>query len=132
MSSSIMINDNLTMDNINPYVNTPGNRYNGGSYVPKLPYSPPPVENKPEWENEEKSIGCQLTRSAGTGTASYCTPKTDKCPLDRPLLPQQRVDPGILNYIAMGCFKVQEIIKKQRNINIVCILFLCLIVYRSR
>ena len=75
MSSASMINDSLTMDNVNPYMSTPGVRSNGGSYVPKLPYGTTPEEAPSQWDKEEKSIGCELTRSAGTGTASYCTQK---------------------------------------------------------
>lgn len=98
MSSYSMLDDENALNDINPYADpkrfTPGVRYNGGSYPDKLPYGKIPEEEKSQWEDKEESIGCQLTRSAGTGTASFCTPKTGECPIGRPSYPMRNIEQG--------------------------------------
>ena len=93
-----MLNDENALNDINPYADpnrfTPGVRYNGGPYPDKLPYGKEPTPEPAQWEDQPPSIGCELTRSAGTGTASYCTPKTSECNLERPLLPERHIDQG--------------------------------------
>ena len=93
-----MLNDENALNGINPYADperfTPGVRYNGGPYNPKLPYGNQKKEEPAQWQDVPPSIGCELTKSAGTGTASYCTPKTTTCNLDRPLLPERLIEQG--------------------------------------
>jgi hypothetical protein len=133
-----MLNDDLAMSDVNPFADpnlfTPGVRYNGGPYVPKLPYGKPPKETVAQWDKESPSIGCQLTRSAGNGTASYCTPKTSECPLERPLLPMRLINPGFTALAdkeaqLIGKGEAERRIKRSRDIGIPIILGLILLYY---
>jgi len=131
MSSYSMLNDELAMSDVNPFADpnlfTPGVRYNGGPYIPKLPYGKPPKEVIPQWDKEEPSIGCQLTRSAGNGTASFCTPKTSECSLERPLLPMRLIDPGFT--VKADKEEVQLKNKGGKQMDVILILIILILLY---
>lgn len=109
IGSSIGVNDEVLLNDIN-YFSIGGPSFTpgvGGTY--KQP-APPALTNEVEVDEPEDNVGCELARSAGWGTPSWCSEKTVTCNLDRPLEPQRHIDPGRLDYLTC---KLKERIAKQ-------------------
>ena len=49
----------------------------GGTYKQPPPPYGPPSSQVPEWDVPQEKVGCKLARSAGWGTPSWCTAKTE-------------------------------------------------------
>ena len=116
MTSSLGLNDYVIINDINyetlPDHFTPGI---GGTYK----QTPPPYkEPKPvtaQWNAQEPSPGCENTITAGWRTASYCTPKTVTCDLERPLEPQRHIDPGRLDYLMCEVAAKKALMKTKKD-----------------
>tara|TARA_B100000902_G_scaffold109160_1_gene110804 strand:+ start:217 stop:600 length:384 start_codon:yes stop_codon:yes gene_type:complete len=120
--SELMLDDKITMDDTNPFVNfMPGSSrqpHDFGEY--KRPV------DEPE-EEPYKSPACDVV-SKNVGRLGY---REEKCDLSRPLLPGRNIDKGFTDFESRydNVEKVKEAIKAGTNNNFIMnlISLLCLI-----
>lgn len=131
VDSTIGLDDQVIINDVN-YFSLPGPSFTpgvGGTY--KDP-APPSLGNPPLTGNlgaPQEKVGCQLARSAGWGTPSWCSEKTQECALKRPLEPQRHIEPGKLDYL-LCAHKTKQLkeSKKQKAFQYMIIaLIICLL-----
>ena len=137
INSDIGVDNAIILNDIN-YASIPGPSFTpgiGGTYKQQPPPHSPPTDAVPQWDRPQKKIGCELARSAGWGTPSWCTPKTETCSLKRPLYPERIIDPGRLDYLMAAVQKKKQLqeasmmyqLKKHKNYLVIIIAVLCIL-----
>jgi len=101
INSDIGVDNAVILNDIN-YASIPGPSFTpgiGGTYKQTPPPHSPPQPVAPQWDAPRANVGCDLARSAGWGTPSWCTPATETCSLKRPFYPERIIEPGRLDYL---------------------------------
>ena len=137
INSDIGVDNAIILNDIN-YASIPGPSFTpgiGGTYKQQPPPHEPPTKSVPQWDRKREDVGCELARSAGWGTPSWCTPKTETCSLERPLYPERIIDPGRLDYLVAAVQEKKQLqeasmgyqLKKHKTSIVIIIAVLCIL-----
>lgn len=90
-----MLNDNVAMDRVNPYVlvdfSFPGTVRRNERVRPNYKKAQEPIA---QFDKEEESPMCSYGITAGDLTIDYCKKKDSLCPMSRPFYPERNIDTG--------------------------------------
>lgn len=118
--SELMLDDEKTINDINPFVLDPP----GSSRKPNDVVKPIIIKEESMFDNNEGSPICDY---AVANNLSMCEPSVKNCPLNRPLHPKRNIDAGF----TQDLIKTKTTVKKDTKTNyayVMMIIFLLILI----